>query len=217
MDLGQRVRACRRAIGRLYEDDDHECGRFSRRMVRVGCAQGPWRQWYHRQSRRPFSGYGLRASASLYGRNRWCVSSMASQKGAGQISLSIASAAQEYGAEIRTNASVDHVIIKNGQAGRCSQRWNGTACKDRRFRYGSHLTFRKFVGTSISIRPSSPTSIDTDSEEVPVKSISPRPIAHTCRPAMAFISEAISQSLPHEYLERAAMTPSMASIHVART
>ena len=36
--------------------------------------------------------------------------------GTGQISLSIASAAQEYGAEIRTNASVDHVIIKNGQA-----------------------------------------------------------------------------------------------------
>ena len=39
-----------------------------------------------------------------------------SKGGTGQISLSIASAAQEYGAEIRTNASVDHVIIKNGQA-----------------------------------------------------------------------------------------------------
>ena len=39
-----------------------------------------------------------------------------SRGGTGQISMAIASAARSYGAEIRTEAAVDHVIVKDGQA-----------------------------------------------------------------------------------------------------
>ena len=70
-----------------------------------------------------------------------------SKGGTGQISLAIASAAQEYGAEIRTNASVDHVIVKNGSASGVVLS-DGTELHAKTIVSGTdpHLTFRKFVG-----------------------------------------------------------------------
>ena len=70
-----------------------------------------------------------------------------SKGGTGQISLAIASAAREYGAEIRTNASVDHVIVKNGSASGVVLS-DGTELHAKTIVSGTdpHLTFRKFVG-----------------------------------------------------------------------
>ena len=69
-----------------------------------------------------------------------------SKGGTGQISLSIADAARSYGAEIRTNAAVEQIIIKNGQA-------KGVALTDGTELYARtvvsgcdpYLTFRKFA------------------------------------------------------------------------
>lgn len=71
-----------------------------------------------------------------------------SKGGTGQISLAIASSARSYGAEIRTEAAVDHVIIKNGKAcgvvlANGDELSAGTVVSG----LDPHRTFLKMVGT----------------------------------------------------------------------
>jgi phytoene dehydrogenase-like protein len=67
--------------------------------------------------------------------------------GTGEISMAIARAALAYGAEIRTEAAVDHIMIKNGEA-RGVVLANGDEIRAKTVISGCDpgLTFNKFVG-----------------------------------------------------------------------
>jgi len=59
----------------------------------------------------------LRSAPSLHGRNRWRVPRLGfARGGTGAISNAIADAAREAGAEIRTQAAIAKIIVKDGKA-----------------------------------------------------------------------------------------------------
>ena len=71
-----------------------------------------------------------------------------SKGGTGEVSMSIARAAMHFGAEIRTEAEVDHLIIRDGSAkGVVLSNGDELHAKTVVSACDPHLTFRRFVGT----------------------------------------------------------------------
>ena len=109
LKLGGHLRALgRRAIPRAVQAHDDELRRLSRRVVRVRPAQGDEvGERHHRHVPRPaLAGHGVRAAASLHGRDRRRVPRLgiSARAAPARSAKRSRSAARALGAEIRTDA-----------------------------------------------------------------------------------------------------------------
>ena len=97
-----------------------ERGGSSRRMVRIAGNQGDaGDRRRDRGERRPaVGGNGLHSDAPLHGRRgrESAVCGDSCEGGMGAVSEAIAASARSRGAEIRTNAPVDRVLVRGGRA-----------------------------------------------------------------------------------------------------
>ena len=119
LDVGRRFGRSREHLYDLAKADDHELGRFRRSLVRDrGAARHPVGQRHHRHlPRSALAGLGLRHAPSLHGRARRSIRAWGFPRGGmSGVAEAFAGAARAAGAEIRTEASVDEILISGGRA-----------------------------------------------------------------------------------------------------